>query len=512
MTESRTKNVVRNSTYAIVIQIVNVIIGLVVRTVFIKTLNQTYLGIEGVFTNILTLLSFAELGVGEAITFKLYKPLAQNNIDEIVSIMHIFKKMYRIIGGFIIIFGTIFTPFIKYIVDVPNIDENIYIIYILYVINTGISYLYIYKKTLLIADQKSYIANKYTQIIIVLKSICQIFILLFTKKFLLYLITQVLFTFISNYYVSKKIDKLYPYLMKRNINLDIINKEKKEVIENIKSIVCYKFGSVILDGTDNIIISILFGVMMVAKSSNYLFIINYFSSLLYLITNAMTASIGNLNVLANNKRKEEVLNCMLFIVIWMYGFSSFGMYIFFNDIITIWCGSSYLLETNVVIALLISFFITKVHSVCFTYRTTLGLYKEGKYGPILAAVLNLVLSVLFGIQYGIMGVFIATSVSRIITLGIIDPVLIYKKAFRTKVKKYYLKYSEFTIFLMISSILPIILNNILSSKWKLNMVPVIIRIIIFTIIYNLIFLFISWKSKEFMEVRNLLMSNYRRKR
>ena len=189
MEESRTKNTIRNMKTGMVVQIINKLMIFVVRTVFIKTLNSEYLGVNGLFTNILTILSFAELGIGTAIIFNMYKPVAENDTEKIKSLMQLYKKAYDIIGVVVFVLGILVIPFMKYIVkDAPNIKENLNFIYILFLCNTTVSYFFTYKKSIISANQKQSIINNIDSICYFIKSIIEILVLILTKNFILYLI------------------------------------------------------------------------------------------------------------------------------------------------------------------------------------------------------------------------------------------------------------------------------------------------------------------------------------
>ena len=172
MKESRTKNSFKNFQFGAITQVINTIFSFISRTIFIKVLGEEYLGVNGLFTNILTVLSFAELGIGNAIIFSMYKPIAENNKDKINALMKLYKKAYNIIGIVVLLIGICVVPFLDFIIkDPPNIHENIEMVYLLYLLNTSLSYFFTYKKSIISAQQKEYIINTYKIIFIIIKNV-----------------------------------------------------------------------------------------------------------------------------------------------------------------------------------------------------------------------------------------------------------------------------------------------------------------------------------------------------
>ena len=313
MEESRTKNTIRNVKTGAIVQMINKIMAFVVRTVFIKMLNTEYLGVNGLFTNVLTILSFAELGIGTAIIFNMYKPVAENDKEKIKSLMKLYKKSYNMIGIIVFILGLCVIPFMNIIIkDVPNIKENLIVIYLLFLFNTASSYFFTYKKSIIYAHQKQCIIDNIDSIFYLTKSILEIIFLMLTKNFIVYLIIQILGTFIENIIIAIKADKMYPYLKEKDVK-QLSKSESKNIFENVKSLVIYKFGGVIMNGTDNILISSLVNVSTVGLSSNYTLIINSIKAIIVSALNGVTASVGNLNAVGKPKQKEKVFYQITFV-------------------------------------------------------------------------------------------------------------------------------------------------------------------------------------------------------
>ncbi len=499
MTKSRTINSIRNTSLAAISQIINTLLSFVARTIFIKTLGAEYLGANGLFTNILTILSFAELGIGNAIIFSLYKPIAEKDEKKIKQLMQLYKKAYNTIGIIVLLMGICIIPFLNIIVkEAPTIKENIAFIYLLFLINTVFSYFFTYKKSIIIANQNDYLINIFDIIFYIIKTVLQCLFLYLTHNYVIYLIIQIACTLFENIIISIKANKMYPYLKDKEIE-KISKDERNGIFQNVKALVFYKFGSVILNGTDNILISVMLGVTCVGLVSNYTLIITAITNIIGQLLNGFISSIGNLNAIGTKNAKERTFNDIFFISVWIYGFCSVGLLIFLNKFIRIWLGEAYILEYIVIIALVLHFYVNGVQFVAYAYRTTMGLFIYGKYTAILAAVINIFLSIILCKFMGLSGIFFATTIARLLTTAWYDPFMIYSREFNKKVKKYYIKYVKYFV---------IIIINYLCSEFIINRIPgsgmlnFTIKLCIFTIISNFIFFMFFFKTNEFRNVCN----------
>ena len=364
---TRTKSTINNLIWAFIGQAIGLIVSFVARIIFIKVLGAEYLGLNGLFTNILTILSLAELGVGSAITYSLYKPLAQNNKEKLKMLMNVYKNVYRVIGTIILFLGIALTPFLNiFIKDIPNID-NIEIIYILFVINTAVSYFYSFKRNLIIADQNRYIATIYRYGCYIIMNLIQIIYIVLTKNYLGFLILQIAFTFIENILVSIKANKMYPYLKEKKIQ-KIDKKTKSEIIKNTKAMMMHKIGGIVVNSTDNVLISKFIGLIEVGKYSNYVLITTALNTIISQIYNSLTAGIGNLYVENDKQKMYNVFKKVNFLTFAVTFFSCIFLMVLFNDIIQLMADSSYLLEIWVVFVIVLNFYITTMRKSVISFR------------------------------------------------------------------------------------------------------------------------------------------------
>lgn len=503
MNNSRTKNVLKNMWIGTFFQVVSLLIGFVNRTIFIKILSAEYLGVNSLFSNVLTILSFAELGIGNAIVFNLYKPIADKDEKKINMLLVFYKKTYFVIGMFMLVCGTILIPFIpKLINEMPNISENIYIIYYLFLLDTVISYFFTYRLSIITADQKNYIVVKTVQTFKIFQIIAQIVVLYFTHNYYLYLILQLTNTLITFLYLSHKSKKMYPYTKKISKE-KLPKKEKNEIFKNVRALFINKIGTVVLNGTDSIIISKYISLVALGLYSNYLLIISAITQILSQLLNSFTASIGNLNVEDDPEKKYKIFNLLYYFTVFIFGIIGICLYILLNDFVTIWLGKEYILSSLTVAAIVLHFYVNGVQFSTFTYRQTAGLFKEYKYAPIFAVFVNIGLSIGLAKLIGLSGVFFATSITRLVTAGWIDPIVVHKKVLFKNVKTYFLKYLYYISIVLISLFMVNLISKFIVPT---NIFMFILKGIIVLVLSVAFMVLFTFKTKEFIEIKNMVIN------
>lgn len=509
MAKTKTAFVAKNLLIGSGTQVIFLILSFINRTVFIYFLGKEYLGLDALFTNILMVLSFAELGIGNAIIFSLYKSMVDKNKARIKAIMALYAKAYRIIGLTVFIVGLLIMPFLNlFIKNPPNIPENIYIIYFLFLLNTAISYMFSYKKAIFSADQKEYVINVSQQIFFLIQSVVQLTYLYITRDYIGFIVIQVVGTFGLNVFLAIYANKKYTYL-KGKTTEKLEKAEVKTIFQNVKALAMYKFGSIIMNGTDSIIIAAFLGLGVVGIYSNYLLIIAAVVTVLSRALNSITGSIGHLNNADDDAKKEQVFKQLFFIVAWIYFLLSIILFNVINPFITLWIGESFVLGTGTVLAIVASFYINGMQFPGYTYRTTMGLFRQGRYVPIAMAVLNIILSIIFATHFGLIGVIVATIISRLVTTTLIDPYLVYRFGFKKKVGSYfkmYLGYAAITAIAFAASI-PV-MNWIYQGTW----LTLILGAGTLFILLNITYFAIFYKKAECQAIIRRVKSIIKRKR
>lgn len=515
MSASRTKNSARNASVATVAKVVNLLASFACRTVFIEVLGTEYLGINGLFSNILRVLSFAELGAGMAIVYKMFKPIADGDKERIKTIVHFYKKVYGIIGAVIFVSGLILMPFLHFLIkDDAGIGEgNILIFYILFLANSSMSYFFAHKKSLISGHQNEHILSFINLVSIVITNVLEIVFLLLTHNYIAYLIMQILGTLLENILVSRKANKLYPYINDREYQ-KISRREQKAFFKDLKYIFSFQMGSILWSGTDNIIVSAFIGVAEVGLLSNYTLITTSITSLIDSMFNSLAPSIGNLNTIEEKAKKEKVFYQILFILFVAYGYIAIMVALLINKFIVIWLGEDYVLGASISIVLGIDMFVAGMRYVYYTYRNTMGLFKKGAFLPIVSSLANVLLSILLvnvlpaENHWKIFGVLLATPVARLLIQLAYEPIIIHKYAFKTSPSRYYKKYAYYMFVVALAGVISFLVIRLIPLEGILGFV---VDGLIATGIVMLIFWLFSVKLKEYREVKEKIYRLARRK-
>ena len=340
---SRLENTGKNFAYSLLYTVLTAVTSFVSRSVFIYTVGVSYLGANSLFTNILSMLSLTELGLSSAICFSLYAPLAKNDIDTIKSIMRFYKKAYRVIAVVITVIGMSLIPFLDNLIKDPGDIQHIPFIYVVFLYNTVISYLFTYKTTLLSADQKGYVMTNVNMVINIVTVAIQTIVLLIWKNYFIYLCLGAVINTVQWIFINRIIFKIYPYLKDKNV-LPLNSKERKTIATNVKAMVFHKVGDLCINQTDNMIISSFIGIAVVGKYNNYYMIINIINKFAQSIFNAATASIGNLIATESYERRYEVFKRYNFLGFWIFSWTGLCLYVLLTPFVKLWLGEEFIID------------------------------------------------------------------------------------------------------------------------------------------------------------------------
>lgn len=498
----RTKNSIKNTIVSFSSNLLTIVIGLIAQGIFIKILGSEYLGINGLFSNIISMLGIVELGVGSAIIYHLYKPIAEEDIKKVKALMNFYKKCYTIIALIILTIGLMITPYLNLFIEEVTIDINISLVYILFIIEIVCSYLLSYKRSIINANQKNYLVNFIHIGYLVILNILEIIILVLTKNYYLYLGIKIVMRILENVGVTLLANKLYPYLKHNNEKLD--ENTKKDIFQKVKALFFHKVGGFIVLGTDNIIISKFIGIIEVGLYSNYYMIIDAVEKLFGQVIRVITPSVGNMLVKESAEKSFEIFKRVRFLNFWIATFSGISLLVVMNSFITVWIGSKYLLATCVLIVLVLNYYAKSMRSCHMIFKEAAGIYYEDRYIPLLESVLNIVASLILLKYFGLAGIFMGTIISSLALYCISYPKYVYKKLFNRS----YLNYTKETlgylsIFLVLAVITYKISRLIVISNAFLSL---IINCLIAVVIPNLVLLIIFWHTDNFKYYLNLLKS------
>lgn len=434
----RRKAIIMNSLSGLIVVLVNTIMQFLNRTAFIHYLGKTYLGYNGLFSNVLGVLSLTELGIGSAIIFSLYKPLKENNQDLIIKLMHLFKRIYELIGIVVFFFGIGAYFLIRnQLAGTTGKVAELTITYFLFLLGSVSAYYLTYKRSMFDADQKVYKNQLNYLIFNTLSSIFQMLMLICFQDFLLYAGTTTVFNVIGNIVISKQVDKEYPFLSRKltsyRLTTDLKEQIKKLTIGNFSN----KVGTVVVYGTDNIFISIFSGITTVGIYSNYALIVNTLISLVSRVFSGLTSTIGIMKLTNpeknfQNYRHMHMMN--LFITVICVGcLAALG-----NVFIKLWIGHSYLLPDIVTIIIIINFAIEIYRRTSLTYIDAYGLAWIQRWKSIVEVVINITLSIMLAgfFKLGLLGVLSGTTISIMIFPLWFEPYVVFKYGLNVNFAKY----------------------------------------------------------------------------
>lgn len=442
MSEGRTKKTMRNTVYSMIYQLLDVVLNFVLRTIFIRTLGKTYLGLSGLFSNILTVLSLMELGVGGAIVFALYKPLADHDDGKVAALMQLYKRVYTLIGTVVCIVGFALTPFLKYIINVPEAIDHIYLIYWLSIANTAISYFMAYRRSLLIADQRSDINIKNQLLFRTSRFIVLSASLVITRNYIVYLMLDVVNTFASNVHITCLVRRRYAYIEKAE-PVPLSKSEKNQIVKYMSSGIFTKFGQTIVNCTDSIMISTFVNTILVGFYSNYSMITNSLDIAVYLVFSGITASIGNFAV---EKRPDEAAKLFQKVTFVNYCISFYFVVCLaslLSPFVSMWAGTDYVLSDITVAVIVLNFYIASMQKSVECFVGAVGeMSYRNRYRSLIEGIVNLSVSLCL-VKYttlGITGVFLGTTVCFLAGRVWMDARVLLKHWFQKRFVSYIVPY------------------------------------------------------------------------
>ena len=465
MKQSRSINSAKNIAWGYVNIVIGLLLSFINRTVFINILGVEYLGINGLFSNILQMLTLADLGFSTAMAYSYYEPIAENNIDKISTLNRFYKKIYRYVAVGIAAIGLALTPFLEQIINLEQPIEHLHVYYLMTLAGTVSSYLMIYKSTLINAYQKNYIVSKYNSMVKLIVTAAQVIFLILTRNFIVYLAIVICGNLLNNLRVSIAADKLFPFI-KQNKKGALLKKDKKDIFANIKSMFIYKTSSVLINSTDNILISSIVGTIFVGYYSNYCMVINNLMTFINITFTSLTASIGNVVVSESYEKKYSLFRTVQMASFWFSTVVVSCTYVLIDPFISTWLGKDFLLDSWTVAAILLNLYLMCILQPIWIYREATGMYQKTKYIMFVTAILNLVLSIWWGIYLGLSGILFASAVAKLLTYFWYEPILLFKDFFNAKPIRFFMNITiNFVSVVVIIFILQKLIELITVKGW-----------------------------------------------
>ena len=505
----RIQHTLKNIIFGYIGNLSSTVLGFILRTVFIMKLDETLLGVNGLYTGVLSMLSMAELGIGTALNFSLYAPVAQKKYDKIKSYMQFYKKAYRVIGLIVAVLGIVLIPFLKYFIKDPGNYgiQELTIYYLIFLFNTVSTYFVSYKYSLVNAEQKNYIQTNILTITKLATTILQLIVLVVTSNFLFYLLTAAAVELLQKIWANRYLNKRYPYLLDKDV-IPLGKEETKDIWDKTKALLCLKVGDIARLQTDSIIISSFIQVGVVGIVDNYNMVINSVQNFVLVIFNSAISSFGNLIATESKEKQYELFKVYRFVANWIYGLSAVGFYVLLTPlVVNLWLGEKWLLGAEIVGLIVLDYYFKGDRVVMMNFRTAAGVFEQDKFLPLIQGGVNLVISIVLVQKIGLIGVYIGTVISGLIA-NVSRPPIVYRVCFDRKSKEYFVDTAKYMLVMALILVIVLPLSNLILEK--VTLVSFVLAGIIIVVVYNVIFLLAFCKTGEFKYMYDMVMRRSKR--
>ena len=496
----RTKNATRNIFYGILLKIYQIIVPFAMRTAMIYLMGVQYLGLNSLFASILQVLNLAELGVGSAMVYSMYKPIAEDDETTICALMKLYRTYYRVIGLVIAVVGCALTPFIPYLIksDVPA-GLNIYVLYILNLGATVLSYwLFAYKNSILQAHQRTDVVSRVTLVTSTVQYGLQIAILWISHNYYLYVIVALATQALTNITTAVCANKLYPQFKPKG---DIPKEEVKQINQRIKDLFTAKLGTTIVNSADTIVISAFLGLTVLAVYQNYYFIMTSVVGFLMIIMSSCTAGIGNSLVTESMEKNYSDFRKFNLFITWIAGVCVCCFLNIYQPFMILWAGEEYLLSFGCVILMCIYFYLYVTNHLMATYKDAAGMWHEDRFRPLCSSMFNLALNLLLVRYIGIIAIILSTVLSYIL---VNMPWLIhnlFKVVFKRNKNDFVRYYLKNTVVIICAAIITYMMCIWLPEK---GIMTIIIRLIISASIPNILFIILMGHGDDYIGMLDII--------
>ena len=500
------KNTKRNVIIGAINKLSLLILPFIIRSILIITLGVDYLGLSSLFSSIIQVLSLTELGISSALVYHMYKPIADDDQTTINALLNLYKSSYRIIGALTIGIGLILTPFLPHLIHgTYPANINIYVIFLIYVANTSISYfLFGYKQSLLAAYQREDINSIINLVVQVGLKASQIILLIYSKNYYFYIICLPVFTIINNLWIGFITKKIFPNA-KSNGTLEA--NTLKEIRKMIAGTFIQKACAITRNSLDSICISAFLGLTLTAIYNNYFIIFSGVTTLLGVIGTSLSAGIGNHVVTKSKEENFNELTRLDFLYMTLSGICTVCLLCLYQPFMKLWMGEEMTLSFGAVILICVYFYILKMGDIKYLYNTANGLWWKLKWRSIIETVLNIILNILLGKIWGVYGIIFATSISLILCSYLWGAKILFTEYFDKKEMvryfAYHLKY--FIVTLCICVITYYITNGIINLiMFSEGILRFIIQSVLTIVFSTILFFLLYFKTKTYKEAIKLI--------
>ena len=503
---SRTDFAKRNVRYGYLASIVATVLGFVSRTVFIRELSVTYLGVNGLFANVLGILSFAELGIGSAMNYSLYKPVAENDVKIIRSLMKFYKKAYRIIALAVTVIGLSLLPFLGQVIEIPQGIGNIAGYYVIFLFNNVVGYFAVYKIALVNAEQKNYRISNINTLATVLTVTLQIVALLIFRTYLGYLLVMTLMQVGQQVFLNVYLNRHYRALLTGPAD-SLTDQQLTPLKRNIGALMWHKIGDIGVYQTDSIIIASFINVATVGLISNYNLVLASVTTLLNVALTSVVSGFGNLIATEPSERQYGIFRIYRFIAFWAYGFSSIALFTLLTPFIILWLGHDFVIAEPVILLIVVNFYMLGHRITINNIKSAAGFWAPDKYLALVQTILNLGVSIALVREIGLIGVYIGTIVQGLLAT-IVKPILVYRRLFYVRARAYFWDGAKYGAAVALGGAGCWLARvSLLQSTSVTNFM---LLTVIVVLLPNLVFFLLFRNSSEFDYVRRMILGRGRR--
>lgn len=505
----RTENTLRGIFWGITNTVASIGLPFITRTILIYILGVEYVGLGSLFSSVLQVLSFAELGLGSALVYSMYEPIAKRDDVKVRALLNFYKKSYRVIGCIILTAGIVVLPFLKQLVngDMPG-DINLHVLFLIYLANNVVSYFMFAEKTsLLLACQRDDLNSRVSLLVKIIQNILQIAIILISGDYYLFSICIPICTVLSNAFSAKVARREYPeYYCEGKID----KKELKTIEKNVGGMIFQKIGNIVLLSVDTIVISIFLGLKMVGIYNNYYYIITALNMFMGMICRVLIPAIGNSIACESREKNYKDFQKFLLIYEWIVIWMSACVLCLTQPFVKIWVGEELMLSNCMAILFAAYFFCLKWLDIVYVYREASGIWWQGKWFPLISAIVNLVLNVVLVQQMGLAGVLLSTIICLLFIHDTIGVYILKKYYFKDvlSLKKFYLR----QIYVFFCFIFTGLITYCVCSVFKFEgIIQLLVRVVICVIIPNALLLTLFYKFGTFNEMKKITINSLLRR-
>ena len=431
-----------NVSVSIGFKFVIIILEIFVRRFLIRYVGNEINGLNSLYISILDFLAIAELGVGGAITYCMYQPIVDGDREKTAALYHLFQKLYWIIGAVIVVVGCAIMPLLPYLAkDYAEANVNLYLTFALMLSSVAITYLFSAKTSLINAYKDNYIVNTVSSLGRIVQCGLQMLVLFLTGSFIWYLVCRIISSVLQ--WVATETIARYKHGDIIKIKCSVDSETKKEVTKNVKAMFMHKIGGILVNTADSIIISSFIGILILGKYSNYTAIVIAMTSVLTLCFTPLTSVVGHMFVEEGRETAKKycgvfhTLNFVLGMVFFL------GYYAVADNLVGVLFGAELDLANSVSFVITLNYFIQFMRQGCMLFRDATGTFYNDRWKPLFEGIINIGLSVLFVCvfpeDYKVVGVIAATIITNLFICHIIEPYVLYKHAFRSGIKQYYVQ-------------------------------------------------------------------------